>query len=345
MTRMRLEPIDPQGRSRELVSIWNERYGRRFPLDERLLLQNLRMEKNTSSCVGAFDGRRLCGFVLYKQQTKKLGDKGASPKAGNISMLSVSADAHAGAFLPKLLERAQADLRARGVERLHFGRDTCHLFPGAPIDAPEDLAFEGLLAEQGYEPGETVHDLWADLRLLDFGAAEGLEQGAAPASPHTRFEEHPRGANAPRFEEYAPAVRKKVEAFFSRAFPGRWQQDCLDALDAGMLPRDLILLFDGDRLIGFSRVYDSASTVLGPGVYWRKLLGDSPGGLGPIGVDEAYRGRGLGLELLRESLKRLSARGVGLMAIDWTDLVKFYGKMGFRVWRSYRMYSKDLAKE
>ena len=32
------------------------------------------------------------------------------------------------------------------------------------------------------------------------------------------------------------------------------------------------------------------------------------------------------------------------MVIDWTDLVDFYGKMGFTVWKSYRLMSKKLER-
>jgi predicted N-acetyltransferase YhbS len=72
-------------------------------------------------------------------------------------------------------------------------------------------------------------------------------------------------------------------------------------------------------------------------------MGDAPGGLGPIGVDEGRRGLGLGLALLRACIEELAGRGVGLMAIDWTDLAAFYGKMGFKIWKTYRMASKELS--
>jgi len=36
-------------------------------------------------------------------------------------------------------------------------------------------------------------------------------------------------------------------------------------------------------------------------------------------------------------------RGVVDMVIDWTDLVGFYGRIGFKIWKRYWQGSKTLA--
>jgi predicted N-acetyltransferase YhbS len=111
-----------------------------------------------------------------------------------------------------------------------------------------------------------------------------------------------------------------------------------------MLPRDLIVAVDTSdgAIVGFSRIYDEASAILGPGVYWRALMGRRPGGLGPIGVDASRRGAGLGLGLLSYCVRELRSRGVSTMVIDWTDLLDFYGKLGFKVWKRYEPMSAAL---
>ena len=142
------------------------------------------------------------------------------------------------------------------------------------------------------------------------------------------------------------ALASALDAFFLRSFTGRWRSDTFAALAAGMRGEDLALLRDesSGAVVGFARIYDGASPALGPGMYWRELMGSSPGALGPIGVDEGRRGLGLGLALLRLCLEELARRGVRTMVIDWTDLGAFYAKMGFKSWKRYRLCSKLLAR-
>jgi predicted N-acetyltransferase YhbS len=85
------------------------------------------------------------------------------------------------------------------------------------------------------------------------------------------------------------------------------------------------------------------SSWLGPNVYWHRLLGEHYGGLGPIGVSASHRGRGLGLALLCHSVAHLRDLGVRRMCIDWTNLLDFYGKIGFAPWKEYVHVGKTLG--
>jgi GNAT superfamily N-acetyltransferase len=325
----RIEEIDPLERGGEVLELWNSQIGADFPLDERLYDQNLRLEKSLVLAFGAFEGGRLRGFALCKQANKALGDAGPRPGTGNISAILVDRAARRRGIGSLLLERVEGELASRGVFTLHLGRDTYHFFPGAPESAGEDSrALALFLDARGFAGGAMVHDLWADLAEVDPGARPASAAGFASGP-------------------YEEGDRRGLEDFLARCFPGRWQADTLEALEAGMAPRDLVLLRAkaGGEVLGFSRIYDGESPLLGPGLYWRRLLGPSPGGLGPMGVDERYRGRGLGLALLGDCLAELSRRGVRRMAIDWTDLVGFYGKRGFGIWKSYRLRSKALPGE
>ena len=148
-----------------------------------------------------------------------------------------------------------------------------------------------------------------------------------------------------RATAFGNGKRREVEEFFARAFPGRWRHDVERMIDCGMRGEDLLLLEEeaSGRVLGFANLFSPQSAIYGPGLYWRSLMGESPGGLGPIGVDDAARGKGLGLYLLAEGLAELKSRGCRFTVIDWTDLVSFYAKFGFGIWKSYRMHSKRLA--
>jgi predicted N-acetyltransferase YhbS len=332
---MDIRPMDPIAEAGELIKLWNRRIGAAFPLDERLFLQQLKMERGKALCAGAFDGRRaprdrLVGFALGKAAIRP--DPEARGLEGYLSCIIVDESISRSGVGGCLLSRIETWLRGLGAARLHLGGDTYHFFPGLPLDgSPASKALDAFLQKQGFRKSNdpATEDLIADLGKLDLAA---LAERAPLARGY-------------RFSLYEDALRDDFLDFLGREFPGRWHLDAIEALDAGMRGRDLALLREeaSDRIVGFSRIYDDESPVLGPGLYWRALMGVSPGALGPIGVSESARGKGLGLALLRLCLEELAGRGVRAMVIDWTDLAGFYAKMGFGPWKAYQYCSKELS--
>jgi GNAT superfamily N-acetyltransferase len=331
---IKLKPIDPREYSKAIVELWNGRAARVFPLDERLFLQQYTMEKAPKLLLGAFDdkaGERLLGAALVKR-AYKAGADGAIPAAGFLSFIAVAEASSRRGIGSKLLAEAEAWLAQSGARKLSFGHDSYHFFPGLPLDdSPSSKSLGAFLDAKGFKPESDLveEDLIADLGELDMAV---LAARAPLASGYG-------------FRFYEKSLRGRVEAFFDAEFPGRWKSDTFEALDAGMRDKDLTLLIDeaSGEVVGFSRVYDEQSPVLGPGVYWRGIMGPSPGGLGPIGVSRSVRGKGLGLALLRLCLEELKGRGLRSMVIDWTDLGAFYAKMGFGPWKAYRFCGKDIA--
>jgi GNAT superfamily N-acetyltransferase len=327
--------LDPARDREGLLALWASCLGQDFPLDARLLDQQLRLERDEFLLLGIREpgSEGLLGAALVKR-ARRPGPDGTLPSHGNLSFILVAPEARRKGHGSALLEAARAWLRERSASVLHLGRDRYHFFPGAPLDeSPGSAALAAFLAARGFVPANEECDLIADLRDLDFPALGKR----APIAPGYAF------------RLYEPSLLPATKAFFRANFPGRWKDDTMEALEAGMRHADLALLVEeaGGAVVGFARIYDAESTVLGPGVYWRAAMRSAdgvlaPGGLGPIGVDESRRGLGLGLGLLRASLEELAARGVRQTMIDWTDLADFYAKLGFRVWKRYRMWSSAL---
>jgi len=335
---IRIAHVEPEEYIGPLLELWNRNLEDRFPLDEKLLRQQLALDSDEKILYAAFDcpktqvpGRDevMVGATLVKRRRRQNPD-GRIPALGNISFILVDGTSRRHGTGTLLLAKAELWLRDRGVTRLDFGRDRYHFFPGCPQDgSPSSLSLEAFLLARGFILSGAESDLAADLGLLDLTAL----------STNTPL---PAGY---RFIFYGPPLRASLLAFFERNFPGRWLDDTFEALDAGMRDKDLALLVEesSGKIVGFARLYDTASPILGPGVYWRALMGSTPGGLGPIGVDRDRRGLGLGLAFLRAALEELAHRGVRTCVIDWTDLEAFYAKMGFAVWKRYRMASKESA--
>jgi predicted N-acetyltransferase YhbS len=67
--------------------------------------------------------------------------------------------------------------------------------------------------------------------------------------------------------------------------------------------------------------------------------------LGPIGVSADARGRGFGGALLDTALCHLRDSGGRGCVIDWTDLVGFYARFGFKPYREYLMLIKSKLQD
>jgi beta-N-acetylhexosaminidase len=61
------------------------------------------------------------------------------------------------------------------------------------------------------------------------------------------------------------------------------------------------------------------------------------GALGTVGVAAARRGQGIGLALVARGSEILKEQGINQCHISWVVLLDFYGKLGYRTWRSYKM--------
>lgn len=316
-------PFDPVAGARELLELWNSALGSEFPLDARLLSQQLSLDTDPRECFAIrVKGGALAGAVLVKRAARP-GASGAVPATGYISFIVTAPGLRRRGLGGALLDEAFSWLTEHGVASVSLGGDRYHFFPGRPIyDGEGSEALKRLAASRGFEPVGMEYDLISD-RFPAFKAASGQ----AGSEAGSRFEYGP----------MRPGEFKAFAAFMDDFFPGRWADDMAEAAAAGMSLDELRLARDSTdgSIAGFARICDASSAVLAPSVYWRAAMGRSPGGLGPIGVDPSKRGLGVGLELLKSCVDELRARDVGSIAVDWTDLVDFYGKIGFKVWKRY----------
>lgn len=327
---MIITPADPEKWAAAIVALWNICIGETFPLDERLFRQQISLERDESIL---FVAQRepegpLCGALLAKRATRK-DERGIVPDSGYISFILTGPTERRMGLGRRLLDKAESWCAERGARTILAGSDYCHFFPGLPLDdmAPSKAALS-FFSKRGYEEGPVEMDMIADLSRLNLRSAGDKD---FPASGY-------------RFSLCSLELRVPALAFLSRCFPGRWESEISEAFAAGLRDEDLTLAIrEADNaVVGFARIGDGASPLVSPGLYWRGLLGASPGALGPIGIDPACRGLGLGMDLLRASLAELKRRGVRNTVIDWTDLGDFYAKLGFVPWKRYRAMTKSL---
>jgi GNAT superfamily N-acetyltransferase len=267
---------------------------------------------------GAREARgRLLGALLARAPVRPW----APDDIGHVALFAVAEGERGHGVGAALWDAATAAMRARGRRRLRIGADPERLLPGVPLTAPE--ATWRFLRARGIRPG----GLEADLRL-------DLAHGAIDAHPL------PDGVECVDDDDDPEATL----AFVGRAFPGRWVDEVARAAAAGTAV--LGLRREGITL-GFCLAQRPTDAAPGPGLTWTALgpwgpLDPTTGGLGPLGIDAAARGGGLGLALVAASARWLRAHELRTAVIDWTTLTAFYGRLGATAWRVYQRAEGEL---
>ncbi len=307
-----------------LCELWNQELGDRFPMRPELMRQNSFEDQNVVKAGSwiAIDAvtQRPVGFVVAKCWQEKL-DIQLGKGIGWIQVLLV-ASAHRGQGGGReLLARAENALREQGVEKILLGRDPYHYFPGIPDESADVKAW---FERQGYHSeGRLENDL--------------LGQYHEPAE--LELPEVPDG----RFRLLTKADENAFLAFLHRCFPGRWEYEAIHYFQRGGTGREFVVVELHGEIVGFCRINDADSPFIAQNVYWAPMFADGLGGIGPLGVDAEYRGRGLGLAIVEAGIVALRNRGISNIVIDWTTLVDFYARLGYHSWKQYAKYGKAFS--
>jgi len=307
----------------QAVDLWNRALGAHFPMRPALLKANLWEEPNfdAEGSRTVLKGDRLVGFIALKRRTAPMGNLPADQK-GWISALVVDPEFQGQGVGTGLLRDALAHLRQFSTEPVGIGSDPGHFFPGIPLECRQALDW---FARRGAELGGLSCDLVS-------------HEIAAYTHPEAALQAFRRSPSV-MYRPMEDGEQEAVLAFMRQEFPGRWAWEMEQHLSRGGNLEDVMLALDEGQVVGFARIHTPRSRRFGPGIYWAPLFPGAHGGLGPIGVGAAQRGRGIGLGLLSASIAELRNRGVESAVIDWTGLIRFYGIVGFRPWKWYVMAS------
>jgi predicted N-acetyltransferase YhbS len=294
-----------------LYPLWEATLGETWPLTaaylKRMLIGVPRYQEG--DYLVAEDNGQVVGFAATQVHS--------SGKEAGIALLMVKPDYQRQGIGTKLHTAAMERIGTKHVQVVnlaHSGADP--FWPGVPLEPAGGIDF---FKACGWKFPDINYDLTRDLR--DYQTPPGVLKRVAEQGIQIR----------PTTADQAPAV---VE-FERRAFPF-WAEFFEMTEDDGRYS-DIVAAWDGERVVGSLLIEKPNLDALNPGGLWHRILGQDMGGLGAVGVDESYQGRGIGLAMVARGSEMLSERGVSQCVIGWTDLTDFYGKLGYRVWRSYGM--------
>ncbi len=332
MTAFSFKSYRPEDAS-AIIALWNStELGEKYPLRGQLWRQQTEGDPDfePDDLIPAYFQANLAGFVLIKRFRGRAISLDLHHyfepyfKRGFIAAIAVAPQFQRQGLGTQLLQRAEARLQSLQTDQIWLGANMRHFFPGPPADLPHVEAF---FSKAGYQFSGDQYDLRGSLK-----------DWQAPATPPAITDGRYYCTQGQSGEETA------ILEFLGRAFPGRWFYETELFFQQGGSPEDITLLkSQAGTIEGFQMNYHSKNPIIGPSIYWSKLLEPNFGGVGPLGVSKEVRGLGLGLVLVASGLQYLQSRGVIDCVIDWTNLLEFYGKLNFYPWKHYRKAVKEIV--
>ncbi len=299
-----------------LVNLWNAACGAGLALTPRLL------EFNTRPPMGAVQAGRVAllndqpiGFALasalpHDPQT-------SPPQVGWIDAIAVLGNYQRRGIGSALLAWAEAWLRAQGCARFRLGGSLRPFAPGYPVELGNIAFFK----RRGYAERIGSRATWDVARDLgDYAPRAG-------------------SASHMTLRPAQPGDEKILLEFLSREFPDRWRYEFEEFVRQQGRLSDYLLWLTERGVDGFARLtFEDSERPIER--FYPQRLPRPWGQLGPLGVSARRRGKGFGGALLDAGLVCLRDRGVRGCVIDWTGLLDFYGKFGFKPYRQYAIMTK-----
>jgi GNAT superfamily N-acetyltransferase len=312
----------------DLAAVWN-RSAQAHPLTHELIDEMTACDPSfePGDVLCEFQADRLAGFALAKRFRRPFLGCEKFQGTGWLALLAVHPDFQRRGLGRKLVGRAEAYLKVQGADRVVLGGSFHHALAGVPERSPA----RALFAACGYDVGpKVVWDVQRDVRSFAMPDRVGEDLAAAEVSGRMVVSRYGMSVD--------PEATAALFEFLHAEFPGRWTRDVAFALSRADSAGHVATLEDGDRVVAFAQVHTSGS----PGALRWHGFDPDVAAIGPVGVAERYKGKGLGLAIVAlatEHLKRMGARRV---VIDWTDLLEFYGRLGYEPWLSYHPGQKTL---
>lgn len=291
----------------QVFSLYLKVIGQTWPINKEQFYDVL-IHQPPSESVASFislSKGRVNGFI----STQILG------KRGSIVLLLFEPGAE---FVgEKLLKKALEHFQINLVEEVQLGSGGyTYFWPGIPSNLPQ---FTSFFENQGWEYTENCVDMIRDLK--NFQTNEQVFERSRQVDV---------SITALRPEEVQDLI-----AFEQQCFPS-WERYFFETIKKERFNEVLIAKTKDGKIIGSVLVKKEDQVI------WQQLLGSKIGTIGALGVIESMRNKGVGLALAARATAILKDLNVDISYLGWTWLVDWYGKLGYQVWREYKMSCKIL---
>lgn len=318
---MYIRPYDQDRDAIGVYELWQQTVSGLWPLSKEAFYRIAIVNDHClrGNCNVFEDKGKIIGFIVT--HIAGLLTEDSSP-VGSVPLLMVAPNHQRQGYGRRLLVSALDHLKDKNVARVQLGAGAgSYFWPGVPANLSQAVCF---FEACGWQYVETSFDLVIDLTddaitslSLMPPKPDGVQLCLASLNEITELLE-----------------------FESQHFPDWYQYFELAARHQAF--HDILLAREATGgLVGAVLVSDH-KTEWGSGGKWQEVLGANVGAIGCLGVAEHARGRGIGLSMAAHATDLLKVRGFKTSYIGWTWLVDWYGKLGYQIWREYKMSWQDL---
>ncbi|KAJ0426044.1 hypothetical protein BJY00DRAFT_123567 [Aspergillus carlsbadensis] len=268
---------------------------------------------------------KIIGFALTYQSPAH-----HSGPSGYLAALAVHPDHQNRGIGTGLISEILTFYRAKYAPcNVILGSSFPRLWPGVPRDLPDGVV--DFFARRGFrfrDPGIRSVDL--------FRGIEGFVLE--------------REANVNRYVERAReggfTFGVLREAGFEECLEGQRRNfadntawvEMFETLNPKTYPSSIMVAYGPDgKQIGWTLMLSPSSPILQENWALPPLCGPETGLIGCVGIDQGARGTGIGLALVSHAMKDMRDRGIRGVFVDWVAMEGYYEKLGFEVWRGYRV--------
>ena len=312
-----LRPYEPERDERQVYHLWQRTLSHVWPLPyetfHAVTVDNAAYRPGDHFVAQSDD--EIAGFIAT-QVSERQGHL-SLPAHGNLLLILVDPLSQRQGIGRALHDHALTALEQRGVEDVQLGGGATYFWQGVPMNLPGVWRF---FQACGWVERERSFDLVAELGGY-----------AAPPEIYERLRRP-----ALTIALATPADGAALLEFEGRHFPG-WLPGYRRVVEHNGYG-DVVVAKDArEGIVGTSSVLDPRAAWWQHDSRWLHLIGESTGGVGPLGVAEPMRGQGIGLALAARVTELLHERGFAKSYVGWTWLVDWYGKLGYRIWQEYVM--------
>ena len=300
----------------ELIKdIWNKELSLIYPISDALMERNFQNAYVDASFI-VKENEEIAGFIISKIYDNEY-HKELYEEIGWVSLIYVVPKFRNQGIGTLLLNKVESEFIKLNKKTIFIGKDFYNFFPGLPIDLKKNL---GWFEKRGYKRLYNTCDLIKNKDDLIPLRNEKI-----------------------RYVLGNEISKEQIIQFLDTNWPGRWTFEAKDYFESGGEGKEYLLGLDGDKIIAFAKIGypDTPTKLISYSLTWRDKF-DSIGGIGPLGVDKSYRGQGIGHDIVAYATNMLIKYGAGNIIIDWTNLLDFYRKFGFEVWKTYDYLQKNL---
>ncbi|KAI9259674.1 glycoside hydrolase superfamily [Phascolomyces articulosus] len=303
-----------------LTSLWDQVFGKDWPLAADKIEKTLRTAKNGNHWVATeCQTGKMIGFVATQTNY--------TVKKGELMLLMTHPHYESRGVGSLLHDHALDYLRQQSCNTYMLGSTYPRFFPGLPQDKKQH---QGFFERRGWK-FQSKH-VWDLVGNLDQQNVDGQQRFLDRMERERIW-----------FGRIKPSQLWELYAFQQRYFP-YWLETYQHHATLGDFQDLLVARQDNEngKILGSLVLNTTHTTHPDRGdLIWTddKLFTKASGGMACVGVAEEERGRGIGIGIVAKANQILKQRGVQKAYVDWVELVDFYQRTGYEKWRGYRVAS------